>query len=50
MESRAPRSSPFFSVVGEGRKESANTTGANDDELLAIARAHGATVAQVRLA
>ncbi|MGW6095125.1 aldo/keto reductase [Streptomyces sp. NPDC055157] len=39
---------PFFAIAGAGREQGASAGG--DDELLAVARAHGATVAQVRLA
>jgi aryl-alcohol dehydrogenase-like predicted oxidoreductase len=39
---------PFFTIAGEGR--GAGATGAEDQEVLAIARAHDATAAQVRLA
>ncbi|MFB7305627.1 aldo/keto reductase [Streptomyces sp. NPDC056192] len=39
---------PFFAIAGVGREQGASAGG--DDELLAVARAHGATVAQVRLA
>lgn len=39
---------PFFAIAGEQREARANDT--HDDEVLAIARAHGATPAQVRLA
>ncbi|MET7523709.1 aldo/keto reductase [Streptomyces sp900116325] len=39
---------PFFAIAGAGREQGASPGG--DDELLAVARAHGATVAQVRLA
>ncbi|MGY4901568.1 aldo/keto reductase [Streptomyces sp. 900116325] len=39
---------PFFAIAGAGREQGASPGG--DDELRAVARAHGATVAQVRLA
>ncbi|MER7807139.1 aldo/keto reductase [Streptomyces sp900116325] len=39
---------PFFAIAGAGREHGASPGG--DDELLAVAHAHGATVAQVRLA
>ncbi|WP_035804620.1 oxidoreductase [Kitasatospora mediocidica] len=39
---------PFFAIAGEGREEGASRTEA--DEVLAVARAHGVTAAQVRLA
>ena len=39
---------PFFAIAGAGRE--AGVSGAEDDDVLAIARAHGATPAQVRLA
>jgi aryl-alcohol dehydrogenase-like predicted oxidoreductase len=39
---------PFFTIAGQGR--GAGATGAEHDEVLAIARAHGVTAAQVRLA
>jgi aryl-alcohol dehydrogenase-like predicted oxidoreductase len=39
---------PFFAIAGQGR--GAGVTGTEDEEVLAIARAHGATAAQVRLA
>jgi aryl-alcohol dehydrogenase-like predicted oxidoreductase len=39
---------PFFAIAGEGREQGAG--GAEHDEVLAVARAHGATPAQVRLA
>ncbi|MFF3056601.1 aldo/keto reductase [Streptomyces sp. NPDC057909] len=39
---------PFFAIAGAGREQGASA--GDDDELLAVARAHGATVAQVRLA
>ncbi|MFE7776353.1 oxidoreductase [Streptomyces sp. NPDC057445] len=39
---------PFFAIAGSGREAGMDDTGS--DELLAVARAHGATVAQVRLA
>jgi len=39
---------PFFTIAGEGR--GAGATGAEDQEVLAVARAHDATAAQVRLA
>ncbi|MEW1860085.1 oxidoreductase [Streptomyces sp. NBC_00669] len=42
---------PFFAISGERREAPAATGGgAYDDELLAVARAHGATPAQIRLA
>ncbi|GIH81332.1 oxidoreductase [Planobispora longispora] len=39
---------PFFAIAGAGRE--AGASGAEDEEVLAVARAHGATAAQVRLA
>ncbi|WP_329088717.1 aldo/keto reductase [Streptosporangium sp. NBC_01469] len=39
---------PFFAIAGEGRE--AGASGADDEAVLAVARAHGATAAQVRLA
>ncbi|MEV0641558.1 oxidoreductase [Streptomyces sp. NPDC050619] len=39
---------PFFAVAGDGGSQGATTT--HDDELLAIARAHEASPAQVRIA
>ncbi|MGF1341085.1 oxidoreductase [Streptomyces flavovirens] len=39
---------PFYSIAGTGRQ--AGTTGTESDELLAVARAHGASAAQIRLA
>ncbi len=39
---------PFFAIAGEGRE--AGPDGADSEGLLAVARAHGATPAQVRLA
>jgi len=39
---------PFFAIAGDGRERGA--TAADGDEVLAIAGAHGATPAQVRLA
>jgi pyridoxine 4-dehydrogenase len=39
---------PFFTIAGTGR--GAGVTGTENTEVLAIARAHGATAAQVRLA
>ncbi|MEW2633793.1 oxidoreductase [Streptomyces sp. NPDC048389] len=39
---------PFFAVAGAGRE--AGVRGTESDEVLAVARAHGATPAQVRLA
>ncbi|GHH84094.1 oxidoreductase [Streptomyces sulfonofaciens] len=39
---------PFFAIAGEGRESGAHTT--ETPELTAVARAHGATPAQVRLA
>jgi aryl-alcohol dehydrogenase-like predicted oxidoreductase len=39
---------PFYAIAGDGRE--AGATGADREELLAVARAHGATAAQVRLA
>ena len=39
---------PFFAIAGESRH--AGASGTDSDELLAVARAHGATPAQVRLA
>ncbi|MFD9793133.1 aldo/keto reductase [Streptomyces sp. NPDC059070] len=42
---------PFFAIAGEGREGGAAPDGAGDDDaVLAVARAHGATPAQVRLA
>jgi aryl-alcohol dehydrogenase-like predicted oxidoreductase len=39
---------PFFAIAGTGRE--AGLSSAEGEEVLAIARAHGATVAQIRLA
>jgi aryl-alcohol dehydrogenase-like predicted oxidoreductase len=39
---------PYFSIAGEGRE--AGASGTDSDEVLAVAHAHGATAAQVRLA
>ncbi|GII49257.1 oxidoreductase [Planotetraspora silvatica] len=39
---------PFYAIAGAGR--TAGTTGADDEEVLAVARAHGMSAAQVRLA
>jgi pyridoxine 4-dehydrogenase len=39
---------PFYAIAGEGRDTGAGTT--DSDEILAVARAHGATPAQIRLA
>jgi pyridoxine 4-dehydrogenase len=39
---------PFFTIAGEGR--GAGVTGAENADVLAVARAHAATTAQVRLA
>ncbi|MEV6781410.1 aldo/keto reductase [Streptomyces sp. NPDC051098] len=39
---------PFFAIAGAGREEGASATDAH--EVLAVARAHGASAAQVRLA
>ncbi|MEU7887972.1 aldo/keto reductase [Microbispora bryophytorum] len=39
---------PFFAIAGEGRDQGAS--GTDREEVLAVARAHGATPAQVRLA
>ena len=39
---------PFFAVAGEAGAQGA--TAAHDDAVLAVARAHGATPAQVRIA
>lgn len=39
---------PFFAIAGKGRERGAS--GAEGDEVLAVARAHGATPAQIRLA
>ncbi|MFD9334502.1 oxidoreductase [Streptomyces sp. NPDC060028] len=39
---------PFYSIAGTGRQ--AGATGAEDDELLTVARAHAVSAAQVRLA
>ena len=41
---------PFFTIAGEGRGAGAGATGAEQQEVLAIAQAHDATAAQVRLA
>lgn len=41
---------PFFAIAGAGGEQGGGSASATDDELLAVARAHGATVAQVRLA
>ncbi|WP_406340966.1 aldo/keto reductase [Streptomyces sp. NBC_00648] len=42
---------PFFAIAGEGRESGAGQGGGTDNEaVLAVARAHGATSAQVRLA
>ncbi|AVT29936.1 aldo/keto reductase [Plantactinospora sp. BC1] len=41
---------PFFAIAGAGREAGATAAGDSDAELRAVARAHGATVAQVRLA
>ncbi|MER5362177.1 aldo/keto reductase [Streptomyces sp. NPDC002785] len=41
---------PFFAIAGQGREEGAGAMSADDDEVLAVARAHGTTAAQVRLA
>ncbi|WP_371656110.1 MULTISPECIES: aldo/keto reductase [unclassified Streptomyces] len=42
---------PFFAIAGEGRESGAGQGGGTDGEaVLAVARAHGATSAQVRLA
>ena len=40
---------PFFAIAGEGREAGAGAA-AESEEVLAVARAHGATPAQVRLA
>ena len=40
---------PFFAIAGEGR-EMGGASSTDRDEILAVARAHGATAAQVRLA
>jgi pyridoxine 4-dehydrogenase len=39
---------PFFAIAGAGRE--AGASGTDSDEVLAVARAHGATAAQVRIA
>ncbi|WP_406314294.1 oxidoreductase [Streptosporangium sp. NBC_01639] len=39
---------PFYSIAGTGR--TAGASGADSDEVLAVARAHGASATQVRLA
>jgi aryl-alcohol dehydrogenase-like predicted oxidoreductase len=39
---------PFFAIAGQGG--AAGPSGAESDDVLAVARAHGATAAQVRLA
>lgn len=39
---------PFYAIAGAGRE--AGASGADSDEVLAVARAHGASAAQVRLA
>nr|ADE22304.1 putative oxidoreductase [Streptomyces flavogriseus] len=39
---------PFYAIAGTGRQ--AGASGAESDEVLAVARAHGASAAQVRLA
>jgi aryl-alcohol dehydrogenase-like predicted oxidoreductase len=39
---------PYFAIAGEGRE--AGTTGGERDEVIEIARAHGASPAQVRIA
>ena len=39
---------PYFSIAGEGREEGA--TGTESEDVLAVARAHGASPAQVQLA
>ncbi len=39
---------PFFAIAGTGRER--GRTGPEPDELLAVARAHGASAAQIRLA
>jgi pyridoxine 4-dehydrogenase len=39
---------PFFAIAGDGREQGAS--GTDHHEILPIARAHGATPAQVRLA
>lgn len=39
---------PFFAIAGRGLKQGADATDSND--ILAVARAHGATAAQVRVA
>ncbi|MFF1478409.1 aldo/keto reductase [Streptomyces sp. NPDC058301] len=42
---------PFFAIAGEGRESGAGQGGGTDnDAVLAVARAHGVTSAQVRLA
>jgi pyridoxine 4-dehydrogenase len=39
---------PFFAIAGTGRE--AGSTGTDSEEILAVARVHGATPAQIRLA
>jgi pyridoxine 4-dehydrogenase len=39
---------PYFAIAGEGRE--AGTTGGERDEVIEVARAHGASPAQVRIA
>jgi diketogulonate reductase-like aldo/keto reductase len=41
---------PFFAIAGAGRAAGASGTDSDSDEILAVAGAHGATAAQVRLA
>lgn len=41
---------PFFAIAGAGREAGASGAAADGDEVLDIARAHGASAAQVRLA
>jgi pyridoxine 4-dehydrogenase len=41
---------PFFAIAGAGREAGAGAAAAESDEVLAVARAHGATAAQIRTA
>lgn len=41
---------PFFAIAGDGRESGAAAASEEDARVLAVARAHGATAAQVRLA
>jgi aryl-alcohol dehydrogenase-like predicted oxidoreductase len=41
---------PYFTIAGDGREHGAAAAGAVDRRVLAVAEAHGATPAQVRLA